>query len=78
MHEHKPGQVLSIGRPVPNTAVYILDEKEEPVPMGASGIMWVGGLCVSRGYIDLPVLTNARYTPDKFLKNGYVSWRKIE
>lgn len=72
MHKHQPGQVLSIGRPVPNTTVYVLDENEEPAPIGASGVMWVGGSCVSRGYINLPDLTNARYKQDKFLRNGYV------
>lgn len=74
MHKYQPGQVLSIGRPVPNTTVYVLDENEEPAPIGASGVMWVGGSCVSRGYINLPDLTSARYKQDKFLKNQYVSW----
>lgn len=70
MHKHQPSQTLSIGRPVPNTTVYILDERKEPVPMGACGVMWVGGLCVSRGYINLPDLTNDRYKKDKYLGNG--------
>ncbi|KAL9592185.1 MAG: hypothetical protein Q9179_006971 [Wetmoreana sp. 5 TL-2023] len=70
MHKHQQGQVLSVGRPVPNTTVYVLDKNEEPAPIGAVGIMWVGGSCVSRGYINLPGLTNARYKQDKFLTNG--------
>ncbi|KAL8723373.1 MAG: hypothetical protein Q9181_007297 [Wetmoreana brouardii] len=70
MHKHQQGQTLSIGRPVPNTTVYVLDENEEPAPIGAVGVMWVGGSCVSRGYINLPNLTNARYKQDKFLGNG--------
>ncbi|KAL9608754.1 MAG: hypothetical protein Q9167_006426 [Letrouitia subvulpina] len=69
MHKHQPGQVISIGRPVPNTTVYVLDENEEPALIGAIGVMWVGGSCVSRGYISLPDLTNARYKKDKFLGN---------
>ena len=72
MQKHQLGQPLSIGRPVPNTTVYVLDEKKEPVPIGAMGTMWVGGSCVSRGYINLPSLTNARYQVDKFANNGYV------
>ena len=72
MHKHQPGQVLTIGRPVPNTSVYILDENEEPASIGESGVMWVGGSCVSRGYVNLSDLTNARYKRDKFLENGYV------
>ncbi|KAG8532506.1 uncharacterized protein KY384_002383 [Bacidia gigantensis] len=70
IHKHQAGQSLSIGRPVPNTTVYILDENEEPAPIGASGVMWVGGSCVSKGYVNLPELTNARYKADKFLNNG--------
>ena len=70
MHKHLPGQALSIGKPVPNTSVYVLDEDEQLAPIGATGTMWVGGSCVSRGYIGLPHLTNNRYKPDKFLANG--------
>ena len=70
MQKHQPGELLTIGRPVPNTTVYVLDEHEEHVPIGVRGVMWVGGSCVSRGYIDLPELTNARYKEDKFRKDG--------
>lgn len=73
MHKHQPGQILTIGKPVPNTTVYVLDENEEPVSIGAIGMMWVGGCGVSRGYINLLNATNARYKSDKFLRNGYVS-----
>ena len=73
MHQHLPDRALSIGRPVPNTLVYILDEHEEPVSIGKAGIMWVGGSCVSKGYVNLPSLTNSRFKEDKFLANGCVS-----
>ena len=72
MHKHQPGQSLSIGRPVPNTTVYILDENEEPVPIGAVGVMWVGGFGISKGYVKLPDQTNTRYKSDRFLRNRYV------
>lgn len=72
MHQHVAGQALTIGRPVPNTSVYILDEQEEPVPVGAPGMMWVGGSCVSRGYFNMPDLTHARYVLDKFQRDGSV------
>ena len=77
MHKHVPGKRLSIGRPVPNTTVYVLDANEQPVPIGAHGVMWVAGACVSRGYINLPDLANARFKPDKFLGNGY-AYRKCQ
>ncbi|KAJ2902012.1 Adenylate-forming reductase [Zalerion maritima] len=69
-HLHKPGRKLSIGKPNPNTNVYVLDEDENPVPIGEPGLMWVGGVGVSRGYVNLPELTAARYKADKFTLDG--------
>ncbi|KAM5349802.1 hypothetical protein ACJ41O_006307 [Fusarium nematophilum] len=69
-HLHKPGQKLSIGRPNPNTNVYILDDDENPVPIGEPGVMWAGGPGVSRGYLNLPKLTAQRYKKDKFTSDG--------
>ncbi|KAL5114769.1 hypothetical protein ACEQ8H_007331 [Pleosporales sp. CAS-2024a] len=69
-HRHVPGQPLSIGKPLPNTTCYILDDDEQPVQRGHDGTMWVGGAGVSRGYINLPTLTSERFKPDKFLANG--------
>jgi non-ribosomal peptide synthetase component F len=70
MLEYHPDRPLSIGSPVPNTNVYILDENEEPVPIGGTGYMWAGGKCVSRGYLNLPELTSTRYKLDKFVNDG--------
>jgi non-ribosomal peptide synthetase component F len=71
MQKHEPGLEVSIGRPVPNTNVYILDENENPVPIGSTGVMWAGGYCVSRGYVNLPELTSKKYKFDKFVNDGY-------
>ncbi|KAG4418099.1 hypothetical protein IFR04_008760 [Cadophora malorum] len=72
MHRHTAGKELSIGTPVPNTSVYILDQDENPVPIGQTGLMWVGGAAVSRGYLNLPELTSTRYKRDKFDSLGSV------
>lgn len=72
-HLHVPGQFLTIGTPLPNTTVYILDEDENPVAIGEKGSMWVGGAGVTRGYINLPELTSKRYKLDKFRNDGYVT-----
>jgi non-ribosomal peptide synthetase component F len=69
-HLHRPGIPLSIGKPNPNTNVYILDDNENPVPIGQPGVMWAGGRGVSRGYINLPELTATRYKLDKFTNDG--------
>ncbi|WZH46794.1 Non-ribosomal peptide synthetase [Fusarium acuminatum] len=69
-HLHRPGIPLSIGKPNPNTNVYILDDDENPVPVGQPGVMWAGGPGVSAGYINLPELTATRYKLDKFTNDG--------
>jgi non-ribosomal peptide synthetase component F len=69
-HLHKRGELLTIGKPLPNTTLYVLDDDENPVPIGKPGLMWAGGAGVSMGYVNLPDLTAARFKPDKFAQDG--------
>lgn len=71
MQPHQSGHDMSIGQPVPNTNVYILDDDENPLPIGSVGLMWAGGRCVSRGYLNLPGETSTKFRIDKFTNNGY-------
>lgn len=57
---------VSIGRPVANTQVYLLDALGQPVPIGVRGEMYIGGDGVARGYRNLPELTAQRFLPDPF------------
>jgi amino acid adenylation domain-containing protein len=57
---------ISIGRPVDNTTLYIVDEFLAPVPVGAVGELLIGGLGVGRGYLNRPDLTAERFVPDTF------------
>jgi non-ribosomal peptide synthetase component F len=70
MQKHVIGQDLTIGRPTPNNRIYILDSEGKPMPMGTIGVMWAGGLGVSRGYIGLDDKTAERYKPDPFSRDG--------
>ncbi|KAK6080406.1 AMP-binding enzyme [Seiridium cupressi] len=70
MHKHVPGGPLTIGAPTPNNTVYVLDESMKPVPLGEPGIMWGGGLGISRGYVGLPEVTAVKYVLDNFRNDG--------
>lgn len=56
--------VISIGCTLMNMRLYILDPRLEPVPVGVSGQIWVGGICVGRGYLNRPGRTAWIYAPD--------------
>jgi amino acid adenylation domain-containing protein len=61
----------SIGRPIDNVAIYIVDEKLEAVPEGTPGELLMGGPGVARGYVNSPALNAAKFLPDTFSKvNG--------
>src|SRR5262249_2084817 len=57
---------ITIGGPIDNTAIYVLDALCEPVPPGVPGELTIGGTGVSHGYLDRDELTQARFVPDPF------------
>ena len=58
----KPGRkCIPIGRPIRNTTVQILDEQLNPVPVGATGELFIGGMGLARGFRNSPELTHDRF-----------------
>ena len=62
----QPNGAATIGRPIANTRVYILDEHGYPAPIGISGELYIGGAGVARGYLNRPDLTSEKFIPDPF------------
>jgi amino acid adenylation domain-containing protein len=62
--------VISIGQPIANTSVYVLDATGAPTAIGIPGEIWIGGAGVAAGYHNRPDLTAARFVSDPFARKS--------
>ncbi|HLD66449.1 MAG TPA: amino acid adenylation domain-containing protein, partial [Pseudomonas sp.] len=60
------GERPSIGRPIANLQVHVLDPRGEPAPLGVVGELHIGGVGVARGYLNRPELSAERFIADPF------------
>jgi amino acid adenylation domain-containing protein/thioester reductase-like protein len=68
----KREEPITIGKPIANTQIYILDKKLKPVPIGVSGELYIAGDGLAKGYLNKPELT-----AEKFINNPFNCGTKI-
>ncbi|MDD5035034.1 MAG: amino acid adenylation domain-containing protein, partial [Methylococcaceae bacterium] len=70
MESAESGQAISIGRPVANTQIHLLDAGMNQTPPGVPGEIHVGGIQLARGYLQRPDLTAERFVPNPYAVEG--------
>ncbi|MBN2296561.1 MAG: amino acid adenylation domain-containing protein [Pirellulales bacterium] len=68
--ECEPGKPVTIGRALPEYETYVLDDQLHPVAPGEHGELFIGGVCIARGYLKQPELTAKQFVANTFKNTG--------
>lgn len=71
LHQNWSGDKPPIGKPMKQMRMYILDENRQPLPIGVTGEIYIGGRGVGRGYLDSPEQTDEVFVDDPFAPPPY-------
>lgn len=66
----RPERKPTIGRPIDNVQIYVLDDELREVPLGSVGEIYVGGAGLARGYLNRPDLDQQKFIRNPFSKNS--------
>ena len=67
VHVYEKGDAAcNIGKPISGACSYVLDDKLNPLPIGAPGMLWIGGSGVGRGYWNRPELSETKFISNPF------------
>lgn len=69
IHNENVKAITSIGKPIDNNRIYILDNFLKPVPIGVAGDLYIAGIGLAREYLNNPQKTKESFIPDPFFEN---------
>ncbi|WP_335337256.1 amino acid adenylation domain-containing protein [Chania multitudinisentens] len=67
----------NIGRPLPGVRLYVLDHRQQPLPVGVVGELYIAGLGLARGYLNQPQLTQEKFIANPFAAAGETDYQRL-